>query len=387
MINRSLLFLSIVLLAGCGMMSSITDVFKKDTTAEDPAKLLDFESKLEIIKEWSRGTGSGTDEQYLKLAPAISDERIYVVDSDGDIQALSTATGKKIWARDVDLDLSAGAGYAEGRVVVGSRDGSIVALDAATGKEQWRSSVSSEILSPPQIDSGIVIIRTIDGKIFGLGAETGQRLWIYDRSVPTLTLRGTSTPVIYNGVVIAGTGGGRLAALELLTGKLLWEARITTARGSSELERLVDIDSEPLIIDDVIYVTTFQGNIAAVYFDTGRILWTREISSYAGLGADERNLYITDDKSHIWAFDRYTGATLWQQEFLNARQLTAPAVIGGYLVAGDLEGYLHWISRETGEMVARNRLSSDRIIVAPQVVGDKVYAIDIDGKLAVYHYR
>ena len=175
--------------------------------------------------------------------------------------------------------------------------------------------------------------------------------------------------------------------MELRTGRLLWEVRITTARGSSELDRMVDIDSEPVIVDGVIYVASYQGHMAAVQLESGRIIWNRDLSSYAGFSVDVNNVYVTDDNSHVLAFDRYSGTPLWEQKNLHARRVTAPVGIGNYLVVGDFEGYLHWMSKDSGNFVARNRVSNDPIIAAPIVVGKFIYAFCIDGELAAYTYR
>ncbi len=370
-------------MAGCG----VADFFRDKDNAEQPAPLVDFQPTLEVTEIWSKNIASGTDEQYLKLAPLIAGQRLYIVDNDGDVRAMDAGNGRKIWSRDADIKITGGPGYGENTILIGSNEGIVVSYEADSGTEMWRTAVSSEILSPPLRSQDIVIVRTIDGKIFGLNGDDGSRLWIYDRSTPPLSLRGTSAPVIVDGVLIAGFDGGKLVVLELKTGKLIWEVRIATARGRSELERMVDIDSEPLVINGVVYVATFQGNIAAVEIETARILWTREISSYAGFCADSGNLYITDDKSHIWAFDRYTGASLWKQDKLQARAATGPACIGEYIVVGDLEGYLHWISASSGEFAARTRLDNERIITAPIVVEDTLYAYDSDGSVGAYKYQ
>ena len=161
-----------------------------------------------------------------------------------------------------------------------------------------------------------------------LDATTGDRLWVYDRTVPNLTLRGTSTPVIANGLVIAGFDGGRLTALELKTGKLIWEAKVAIPRGRSQLERMVDIDSQPLILDDTIYVTTFQANVSALSLDNGQVLWQRDISSHSELSADVEHLYVTDYLGNIWALDRFSGGSVWKQEKLAHRKVTGPAILG-----------------------------------------------------------
>jgi len=172
-----------------------------------------------------------------------------------------------------------------------------------------------------------------------------------------------------------------------LSGRLLWESSIAAASGRSELERMVDIDSTPVIVDGAIYVVTFQGSVAALQMDSGRIMWSREVSSYAGFSVDDSQIYVTDEDSHVLALDRYSGATQWIQEALHARGATGPESIGDYVVVGDLEGYLHWMDKATGEFVARTRLSDERILVQPVAVGKVLYAFCSDGTVAALTFR
>ncbi|MEE9160310.1 MAG: PQQ-binding-like beta-propeller repeat protein, partial [Gammaproteobacteria bacterium] len=193
-----------------------------------------------------------------------------------------------------------------------------------------------------------------------------------------------SNPVITGDIVIAGFDGGRVSAIELFTGKLIWETSVSLSSGQSELERMVDIDSDPVIIGNDIYVATFQGRLASVALENGRITWTRDISSYAGCTSDGNIIYITDDQSHVWALDRATGVSVWKQESLYARQATAPAAIGNLVVVGDLEGYLHWMDKDNGQFVARTQVSKSAIIAPPVAVEDVVYAYSSDGILSAY---
>ncbi len=391
-------------LCGCAATEQFFGYFKgDDDNAEQPAPLVSFNPRISIVELWERHSGGGTDEQYLKLAPVIANQRLYVVSSKGELSAMDATNGRRLWrekiraTRSIDgkdgwfrgdaTRITGGPGYGERSIMVGTEEGEIITLSSTDGSELWRSQVSSEVLSAPQRASNVVVVRTIDGKVYGMEGTKGKKLWIYDRTVPPLTLRGTSTPVITEGVVVTGFDGGKMAALDVRTGKLIWETRVATARGRSELERMVDIDSEPIVVDGTVYIATFQGHIAAIELDSGRIVWSRDLSSHAGFGADQRNIYITDEDSHIWALDRSSGATLWKQEDLHVRAATAPGVIGEHIVVGDGQGYLHWIEKKSGAFSARGRLCDKAIIAKPIVVGKVAYAYCSDGSLAAYTYR
>ena len=388
MIRLSLLLLGLSLASGCGTTSAIAEYLKGDSdNAEPPAELVEFRTRLNVIKLWSKNIGSGTDKQYLKLSPVIFNQRLYIADADGTVQALDATNGKKVWSTDVDAEITGGTGFGENSVLVGTSEAKTISLSAEDGSIEWRKTVSSEVLSAPQKARNTVVVRTGDGKIFGLHGDNGRRLWIYDRTVPSLTLRGTSAPLIEGDLVVAGFDGGRMAALEVRTGKLIWEAPVANARGSNDMERMVDIDSSPKILDGVIYIATFQGHLSAMQAETGRVLWDRDISSYAGFDVDDQNLFVTGEKSHISAFDRFTSTEVWKQDKLHLRAVTAPAVIGDFIVVGDFEGYLHWMSKSSGKFVARTELCDERIISPPIVVGKILYGFCSDGSLTAYTYR
>jgi outer membrane protein assembly factor BamB len=387
MMSRSILLLVLIfcLCSGCSSVSQkMTSFMGGEDNSVPPTPLEVIQPRFGTTQLWEKGIGNGADKQYLKLDPVFADDRIFVADSEGKIEAIDAHSGHTLWKTDVDTHITGGPGVGENLVTVGTGKAEVITLAADTGKILWHSKVSSEVLSAPQPAGNIIVARTIDGKIFGLESHDGTRLWTYEQSVPALTLRGTSSPVIAGNYLIAGFDEGRLAAVELQTGKLLWDVRIVIGSGRTELERMIDIDAEPVIMDNVIYVATFQGRIAALTLESGRIQWSREISSYAGLCADDRAIYITDDDSVLWALDRVTGNSLWKQDKLRARALTAPAVSGDMIVVGDVEGYLHWIDKATGEIAARRQVSKKRIIAAPITVDNIVYTYATDGTLAAY---
>lgn len=187
--------------------------------------------------------------------------------------------------------------------------------------------------------------------------------------MPVLSLRGSSTPLIVDDIVISGADNGKLTALALKNGTVLWETTIAVSRGRSEIERLIDIDAQPMVRDGVIYTVTYQGRIAAVRIDSGRILWVREVSSYSGMAMDAHRVYLSDSEGQVWGLDRFSGATLWKQDRLLRRMLSRPNLQGQYLLVGDFNGYLHWMARNDGRLIARTRLGYDPV---PDLEEDEV---------------
>ncbi|MCI0400247.1 MAG: outer membrane protein assembly factor BamB [Gammaproteobacteria bacterium] len=387
MMPRLLLMLCLFPISGCGFNTYVTNYFGGEDNADPPTPLEEFDATLQVVTLWTKQAGKGEGERYLRLTPAATPERIYTADPRGEVSAFDTSNGQLLWQVDTDEQISGGPGISEGLVLVGTSEGQVLAVAEEEKKVQWETHVSSEVLAPPLIADNVALIRTVDGKIFALNARSGEQLWVYERTVPALTLRGTGGPVVAGDMVICGFASGRLVALELSAGKPIWETPVAIPSGRSELERMVDIDTTPYVVDGTVYVATIHGRIAAIDQASGRMIWNRDMSSYAGVDVDERNVYVTDDQSHIWALDRSTGTSRWKQEKLHARAATAPASIGDFIVVGDLEGYLHWMHKDDGRFVARVRAADDGIIAPPIVINNVLYAYTTGGMLGAYTYQ
>ncbi|WP_260295116.1 outer membrane protein assembly factor BamB [Sedimenticola hydrogenitrophicus] len=381
MMRYLLISLLVLLLSGCGSINPM-DWFAEDDNSEPPAELVELDETVPSRVLWSTSIGGGADKQRVKLVPFIEDDRIYAASRKGEVRALDAATGRALWSVDTGLEISGGPGAGEGLVLFGTSNGEVIALDQAGGGEKWRTRVSSEVLSVPKAARGVVVVHTIDGKLFGLDTATGAQQWIYDRSIPVLTLHGNSSPVITGDRVIAGFASGKLAMFNLRDGELLWELTVSAPSGRSELERMVDIDGDPLVIGDVVYAVTYQGEMAAVSLETGIVLWRRKLSSYAGMGADYGQIYVSDDTDHVLSVDPGNGSALWKNQKLQYRKLTAPVVLGERILVGDFEGYLHFLSREDGRLDGRVRVAKSAISTPPIVIDGTVYIYADGGEIA-----
>ncbi|MGH8609804.1 MAG: outer membrane protein assembly factor BamB, partial [Gammaproteobacteria bacterium] len=334
---------------------------------------------------WSERVGEGAGEFYLKLTPVVTESSVFVVDREGEVERINIENGTTVWNREIDRLISTGPGLGDdGQLYLGTTEGEVMALSAEDGQRRWSTRVSSEVLAAPRYSQGVVVVRTGDGKLFGLDAASGKRLWVYDRTEPALTLRGASAPLLSEALVVAGFDSGHLVALNLRTGKLSWDARVVLPSGRSDLERMVDIDSEPQLYQGVAYIAAYQGKVAAIELGSGQTLWTRDLSSYAGIGLGEGEIYLTGSDSAVWALDRFSGDTVWTQKALKGRLSTAPASLGPYLVVGDQEGYLHWLSRSDGQLLAFVQVDESRILAPPVTANGTVIVYSADGRLAAY---
>jgi len=362
-----------ITLAGC-----------KDKDIDPPAELVKIVDKRTVHREWTTGLGGASGDLRLALRPIVVDGIVYAASHDGDIVAIAAASGKHVWTTKTKLALSAGPEVDGGLVVAGSSDGDIIALDATNGTERWRKQIGSEVLARPLIAKDVVVIRTVDGHVEGMSTTDGAQRWAVDEQVPRLTLRGTAPPVLAGDRVIAGFDSGKVLAIDPRNGDVLWDAVVNAPHGRTELERLSDIDSPARVAGDDIFVVGFQGRVAMLALDSGQIWWARDASSYRGFTMDDDNIYLTNSDSVVVAMKRNDGAVVWEQSSMRRRGLTAPALDGDALVVGDFEGYVHWLDKNTGEIVARQKTSSARISNAAVTTDAGVFVQTDSGKLFAF---
>ncbi|MCG2633360.1 MAG: outer membrane protein assembly factor BamB [Gammaproteobacteria bacterium] len=384
-----------LLLAGCSTLGRVGgsavdavndggvwayETLTRDDPVNLPTELEGLESSIGLKRLWRQNIGSGGSKLALKLHPTLLADGIYTAGSDGQVAVYDLASGKPRWRVNLGQKITSGAGAGEGRVAVTTHEGELIALDGETGKTLWRAELGTESLSPPALSNGRILVQTIDGQLRAFGAESGEEQWLIRQEPPVLTLRGTARPVAAGSDIITGFANGKLLSVNISSGQIRWEAAVGLARGRTELERMIDIDIAPLVSDGTIFAASFQGRVASVGESSGEILWAREMSVHADLVADYTALYVTDTDSHIWALDRRTGSTYWQQNALAYRQLTGGAIIGELLAVGDFEGYIHLLSPDTGTITGRSRIASEPIIWL-QATDDTLYATTTDGDL------
>jgi outer membrane protein assembly factor BamB len=260
----------------------------------------------------------------------------------------------------------------------------VILLDAATGAERWRSFVGGEVLAQPLIKDDVVVVQTIDNRLIALARFDGGQRWEIEQTMPALTMRGASSPMLIGLLVIAGFDNGRLVAVNIETGDIEWDSMLALPTGRSDLDRLADIDGAIAVVGQDIYAAGYQGRVASIAAESGQVLWSREISSHAGMAADWNSVYTTRDDGEVIALTRTNGAESWRNDDLLRRDPTLPIPFHTTVVVGDFEGYLHFFSSIDGEAVARLRQGKKAISNDPLVVANRLYVQSDDGSVAAY---
>jgi outer membrane protein assembly factor BamB len=315
------------------------------------------------------------------FSPALAGDDVYVAGRDGAVARLDAASGEARWRISLDARLSGGVGSDGRLVVVASDQGVVFALNAKDGSVLWRARVSSEVLAAPVIGDGLVLVRSADSRVFAFGSDDGTRRWVYQRAAASLIVRAPSGLRIEGDTAYAGFSGGKLVALALENGGPRWEATVAVPHGATELERVTDVEGVPAIEGREVCAAAYQGRVACFDRRNGNPIWTREVSSVTGVSLDARFAYVSDDNGAVYAFDRTDGHSVWKQDKLAYREPSLPLPLGSEIAVGDLDGYVHFLARESGAFVARFATAGGPIRAAPIKLPSGFLVQTLDGRL------
>lgn len=380
--NRLLSRLSVYLLLAGLLGLAACD---KDKDIEPPAKLVPFKSQLAVKSAWNLHVGGKDTHLRLGLAPAVVDDVVYAAASDGHVVAVQLKSGKVLWQYQSKLPLAGGPGVGAGLVVIGASDGRLLALDQKTGAVRWRATINGEILTSPLVTSQRVVLRTTDSRVHGRDTQTGAANWVNEEVMPRLSLRGLSKPLLTPDAVVVGFDSGKIAAYGLLSGDLLWSTTVSPSKGKTELDRLVDFDGEMAFKGHEVYAAGYQGRVAMIAVDSGQVWWSHEASSVTGVGlVGDDVLVISGAEGDVMGLKPKDGTTLWTQQALRRRNLTAPAIMEHAAVLGDFEGFVHWLDASDGHLVARMATAKKPIRMTPVVSGNYVVVQNEAGSLYAF---
>jgi outer membrane protein assembly factor BamB len=367
----------IALMSGCSSLNPFAE------SAPKPAPLTTFTPSVELRTLWQARIGSSGP--YV-FQPAVVGEDVYAAAHDGAVARLQA--GRTVWSVKVGKKLSAGVGSNGRLVAVVGADGEVVALDAVSGKELWRALAGVEVLAPPAVSDAVVVVRAADSRLIAFDAKDGTRRWLYQRATPPLSLRSFAGMAMEGGAAVLGYPGGKMAAVNLANGGALWELTVATPRGATELERVADVAGTPVFGRREVCAVAYQGRAACFDVTNGNTLWSRDFSSAVGMARDTRFVFITDDGDMVHGLDAFSGASVWKQDALTRRAVSRPAVVGDYVVVGDMEGYVHLMSRETGVFAGRARVDSSAIVADPQPIGPQGVVVQTrDGSIQAFEAR
>lgn len=311
-----------------------------------------IDSKVDLRTSWRKGVDGNFGETSERFNLVAENGSLFFVTEEGTLYELNQENGKIKSTLSTDYKPSAGVTRNGDVFYFGTYDAQLVAVSLENQSVLWEKTLSSEILAEASYAAGKLAVQTADGWLSVLDAGTGEILWRAKEDLPSLTVRGTSAPIISSGKVIAGYADGQLKAFSLQEGNLLWSYEVGKPEGRYEIERLSDIDGRLVVKGDVVYSVAYNGTVAAVSIESGRLLWQRNISSSVGVAVKGELLAVVDMKSKVTLLNAKNGAEIWENETLVERDLISPEFFRDYVAVIDRAGYVHLLDLTTGDIAA-----------------------------------
>lgn len=381
------LYIIMLIIGGCSTFS------RTQTISMSPLPKVENQFQPKLI--WKLLVGDNHSNIYSNLHLAWKGAYIFAANRCSIVKAIDINTGREIWSNDFSMPinllshkitefLSGGLTVEGDKLYFGSELAKLYALNIYDGKVIWETHLSGEVLSSPVVSNGIVLVHNSNGILQAINNFDGTVKWSIRLNVPLFSLRGESAPAIAFDTAIIGDDNGCISAVLLNQGQIIWQQRISNVGGETEVERLKDVQTTPVVINGVVYAVSYNGNLAAMDLYSGKLIWSNNIGSISDLLVNNSLIYLIDQTDCLMSISAVKGLILWRQDKLLHRSLTSPVLYKNYIITGDAEGYLHWIDPKDGHFIVQHKVDNSGILSQCVVAGDKLIVQAKNGKVYAF---
>jgi outer membrane protein assembly factor BamB len=357
----------------------IEDSWDEGKTVTEPTPLKQIYQKKGTQTVWEVSTKSSDANKSLDFI--VRNEKVIVLLAQGRLLAINQADGNIIWDKQFDAVVTSGLGANNNHLLFTSQDGYVWCLDL-DGELLWKSYAGMVDVQPLVLD-GSVIVRRNDNQFIEMKLIDGRQGWTYQAPTPPLTVNDKGKMLFSDGVIYTGLPAAKLIALEAATGALIWEAAISRSKGASDIDRVIDITSIPVIDNELIFTASMNGDTACLDRRSAQNLWSRPLSSFVGVTDHLDEVLVVHESNSIYSLDKISGETNWRNADLVGRNLTKGIIVDDMFVVGDYEGILHTINIGDGKLVGRTYLGKNSPVVNNMMIGedDSIIVMNEDGSI------
>ena len=348
---------------------------------------------------WSASIGPGSGEDSFLNRPIVVGDRLFAVNGQAEIVALSTTNGSQVWRMDPpdlpDADRLNGGGIAsDGSLLfLTTAKGVVLALDLASGREVWRHDLVAPLRGSPSVADGKVLVISADNQSFALDAASGDVVWQHTAPGDVAAILGGSSPAVAQGIAIVPYASGEVVALSMDSGLPVWSDSVQRPRRTLAIAAINDIDGLPVIDRDRVLVGGTGGEIAAFDLPTGNRLYEVMMPTNETPWAAGDFVYALSDRGELVCLLRADGRVRWVSAMPRERsgdrsgdsflQWVGPVLVKDRLLVGSSDGELLSVSPYTGEILGRLELGA-AIRQAPIVADGVVYLLTEDGTVHAF---
>ncbi|MFP3454719.1 outer membrane protein assembly factor BamB [Psychrobacter sp. SIMBA_152] len=353
----------------------------------DPVKLVQIAQPISVLQpvfSTDVGNKKASKKDPLDLQVGYANGQIVTASRGGELSGFNSA-GERVWSINVDDQITGGVAVdaLSQTAIVSTRSGKVMAFDSTTGAKRWQQQLSGSVLTPALITNNRVVLSANDGFLHGLSLQTGQSVWQFATQVPAISVRGSAAPTLLdNETALLATADGRLHAITVDNGLPLWSRRVGVGAGSSEVERMSDVDGKPIVDKNQLFAISYSGQLLGIDLASRQVMFVNEIASLKSLAVNTQQVIATSLDGKVVAYDRNSGETLWESDELAYRDLTNPVMIGNYIAIGDFDGVVHLFNPATGSIVSR--VETKGALTNLQVQGSRLMTQSTSGQVAIW---
>ncbi|MGP9491516.1 outer membrane protein assembly factor BamB [Psychrobacter sp. AOP7-B1-24] len=353
----------------------------------DPVELVQIAEPISVLQpifSTDVGNKKASKKDPLDLRVGYANGQIVTASRGGELTGFN-GTGERLWSVNVDEQITGGVALdaLSQTAIISTRSGLVMAFDSTTGEKRWQQPLSGSVLTPALITNNRVILSANNGFLHGLSLQTGQSIWQFATQVPAISVRGSAAPTLLDSnTALLATADGRLHAVTTDSGLPQWSRRVGVGSGSSEIERMSDVDGKPIVDQNQMFAISYSGQLLGVDLASGQVLFVNEIASLKALAVNSQQVIATGLDGKVAAYDRSSGAMLWESDELAYRHLTNPVMIGNYIAVGDLDGVVHLFDPASGKIVSR--VETKGALSSLQVQGSRLMTQSTSGQVAIW---
>ena len=353
----------------------------------DPVKLVQIAQPISVLQPvFSTDVGSkkASSKDPLDLQVGYANSQIVTASRGGDLTGFDSA-GQRAWSVNVGDQITGGVTLdaLSQTAIISTRSGLVMAFDSATGAKRWQQQLTGSVLTPALIRNNRVILSANDGFLHGLSLQNGQSVWQFATQVPAISVRGTAAPTLLDAkTALLATADGRLHAITVDNGLPQWSRRVGVGAGSSEVERMSDVDGMPIVDNNQLFAISYSGQLLGINLASREVLFVNELASLKSLAVNNQQVIATSLDGKVVAYNRSNGEVLWESDELAYRHLTNPVMIGNYIAVGDFDGVVHLFDPASGKIVSR--VQTKGALSSLQVQGSRLLTQSTSGQVAIW---
>lgn len=351
---------------------------------------------------WSANIGRGeTKRARITASPVVAGGKIFALDAQNRLTALSAASGGLVWQVDVtapgeraDKVSGGGLAYGEGRLFVTTGFGELLAISPSNGGVLWRQRFDAPVAGAPTVSGGQVFVAGRDGMSWAVDAGTGKIKWAQAGVRQQSGVRGGSSPAVSGGNVVMPWSAGQIMSIGQAKGEGVWMASVAGERPGRAVSLIGDLLGEPVIAGGKVYVGSSSGLTQAFSAQTGEQLWMAREGSMGAVWPVGNAVYLVSDEGKLVRLDAATGETVWSmpmghytdERAKKRRDVVShygPVLAGGRLVVASSDGLIRFYAPDSGAPLGSLPLSGGAA-AAPAVAGGILYIVTANGQVQAF---